>query len=282
MEVLARHDKKRRVEFGRGDGDRQVVHVAVAAGDDSAGTAYSCLEQGLGLGSVACECLTALVLNQHGNAITLSANLWKRGVRDGRTLREEIIRSRREKMFTFGVVFPFSSHRHLFRKWLSASGIDPERDVRFVQLFHRGWDQHIAIAKQLPNQCKDVDQPTAALIKDLRQRGLLEDTLVVFATEFGRTVFSQGKLGDPGMGRDHHGRCFSLWLAGGGIKPGMVFGETDDYCYNIVENPVHIHDFNATLLHCLGIDHTRLTHRFQGRDFRLTDIHGELVKPILA
>ena len=117
-----------------------------------------------------------------------------------------------------------------------------ERGVRFVQLFHRGWDQHIAIARQLPNQCRDVDQPTAALIKDLRQRGLLDDTLVVFATEFGRTVFSQGELGDPGMGRDHHGRCFTVWLAGAGVQPGIEYGKTDDFCYNIVENPVHLRE----------------------------------------
>ena len=158
-----------------------------------------------------------------------------------------------------------------------------ERDVRFVQLFHRGWDQHIAIAKQLPNQCKDVDQPTAALIKDLRQRGLLEDTLVVFATEFGRTVFSQGRLGDPGMGRDHHGRCFTVWLAGAGVKPGMEYGMTDDFCYNIVENPVHLRDLHATILHCLGIDHARFTYKFRGLDTKLTGVEeAHVVKGILA
>lgn len=158
-----------------------------------------------------------------------------------------------------------------------------ERDVRFVQLFHRGWDQHIAIAKQLPNQCKDVDQPTAALIKDLRQRGLLEDTLVVFATEFGRTVFSQGSLGDPGMGRDHHGRCFTVWLAGAGVKPGMEYGKTDDFCYNIVENPVHLRDLHATILHCLGIDHARFTYKFRGLDTKLTGVEeAHVVKGILA
>ncbi|HUP82018.1 MAG TPA: DUF1501 domain-containing protein, partial [Pirellula sp.] len=127
-----------------------------------------------------------------------------------------------------------------------------QRDVRFVQLFHRGWDQHIAIARQLPNQCRDIDQPTAALVKDLKQCGLLEDTLVVFATEFGRTVFSQGKLGDPGMGRDHHGRSFTVWLAGGGIRGGLEYGATDDFCYNIAENPVHLRDLHATILHCMG------------------------------
>ncbi|MBL9134289.1 MAG: DUF1501 domain-containing protein [Verrucomicrobiales bacterium] len=157
-----------------------------------------------------------------------------------------------------------------------------ERGVRFVQLMHRGWDQHGDLPKQIRGQCRDVDQPSAALVKDLKQRGLLDDTLVIWSGEFGRTVYSQGQLTKDNHGRDHHGRCFSNWIAGGGIKPGIVYGETDDYCYNIVENPVHIHDFNATVLHTLGIDHTRLTYRFQGRDFRLTDVHGELVKGILA
>ena len=158
-----------------------------------------------------------------------------------------------------------------------------ERDVRFVQLFHRGWDQHIAIAKQLPNQCRDIDQPTAALIQDLKHRGLLDDTLVVFATEFGRTVFSQGKLGDPGMGRDHHGRSFTVWLAGGGIKGGIEYGATDDFCYNIVENPVHIRDLHATILHCLGIDHEQMTHKFRGLNVRLTGVEeAHVVKAILG
>ena len=158
-----------------------------------------------------------------------------------------------------------------------------ERDVRFVQLFHRGWDQHIAIARQLPNQCRDVDQPTAALVKDLKQRGLLQDTLVLFVTEFGRTVFSQGQLGDPNMGRDHHGRCFTVWLAGGGIRPGIEYGRTDDFCYNIVENPVHLHDLHATVLHCLGIDHERFSYRFRGLDVRLTGVEqAHVVKEILV
>ena len=158
-----------------------------------------------------------------------------------------------------------------------------ERDVRFVQLFHRGWDQHIAIAKQLPNQCRDIDQPTAALLKDLKQRGLLDDTLVVFTTEFGRTVFSQGKLGDPGMGRDHHGRSFTVWLAGGGIRGGMEYGATDDFCYNIVENPVHIRDLHATILHCMGIDHAQFTHKFRGLNVRLTGVEeAHVVRAILA
>ena len=157
-----------------------------------------------------------------------------------------------------------------------------ERGVRFVQLFHRGWDQHGNLPTQIRGQCRDVDQPSAALIKDLKERGLLDDTLVIWGGEFGRTVYSQGRLTPTNHGRDHHGRCFSVWLAGGGIRPGISHGETDDYCYNIVRDPVHIHDLNATLLHCLGIDHTRLTYRFQGRDFRLTDVAGNVVEPILA
>ncbi|MBI1842401.1 MAG: DUF1501 domain-containing protein [Verrucomicrobia bacterium] len=157
-----------------------------------------------------------------------------------------------------------------------------ERGVRFIQLYHRGWDQHGALPRRLKEQCGDTDQPSAALVKDLKQRGMLEDTLVVWGGEFGRTVYSQGKIEKDNYGRDHHGRCYSIWMAGGGVRPGMVYGETDDYCYNIVRDPVHIHDMNATMLHSLGIDHTRLTYRFQGRDFRLTDIHGEVVKGILA
>jgi len=158
-----------------------------------------------------------------------------------------------------------------------------ERNVRFVQLFHRGWDQHIAIARQLPNQCHDIDQPTAALLRDLKQRGLLDDTLVLFLTEFGRTVFSQGSLGDPGMGRDHHGRCFSIWLAGGGIKTGIEYGLTDEFCYNVVENPVHLRDLHATILQCLGIDHTRFTFPFRGLNARLTGVEeSHVVSEILA
>ena len=157
-----------------------------------------------------------------------------------------------------------------------------ERGVRFIQLMHRGWDQHSSLPGQMKGQCKDVDRPSAALIKDLKDRGLLEDTLVIWGGEFGRTVYSQGSLTATNYGRDHHGRCYSMWLAGGGIKPGVTHGETDDYCYNIVKDGVHVHDLNATVLHCLGIDHTRLTHRFQGRDFRLTDVEGHVVKQILS
>ncbi|HEY3965110.1 MAG TPA: DUF1501 domain-containing protein [Planctomycetaceae bacterium] len=157
-----------------------------------------------------------------------------------------------------------------------------ERGVRFVQLFHRGWDQHTNLPKQIAGQCRDTDQPSAALVEDLAQRGLLEDTLVVWGGEFGRTVYCQGKLTAEDYGRDHHPRCFTTWLAGGGIKPGTSYGTTDDYCYNIAENPVHVHDLHATLLHCLGIDHTKLTFKFQGRYHRLTDVHGKVVQEILA
>lgn len=157
-----------------------------------------------------------------------------------------------------------------------------ERGVRFVQLMHRGWDQHSNLPQQIRGQCRDVDQPSAALIKDLKQRGLLEDTLVIFGGEFGRTVYSQGTLTKDNHGRDHHGRCFSMWLAGGGVKQGISRGMTDDYCYNIIQDPVHIHDLNATVLRCLGIDHLRLTYRFQGRDYRLTDVHGEVVRELLV
>lgn len=157
-----------------------------------------------------------------------------------------------------------------------------ERGVRFIQLYHRGWDQHNDLPRDLALQCRGTDQPTAALIQDLKQRGLLEDTLVVWGGEFGRTVYCQGKLTEANYGRDHHPRNFCMWLAGGGVKRGFTLGETDDFSYNIVEDPVHVHDLQATILHCLGIDHKRLTYKFQGRHFRLTDVHGELVKPILA
>jgi hypothetical protein len=157
-----------------------------------------------------------------------------------------------------------------------------ERGVRFVQLFHRGWDQHGDLPRQIRGQCEDVDRPTAALLEDLRQRGLLEDTLLVWGGEFGRTVYSQGALSKDNHGRDHHGRCYTVLMAGAGLKAGFTYGATDDYCYNIVENPVHVHDLNATVLHLMGVDHTRLTFRFQGRNFRLTDVHGEVVKGLMA
>lgn len=157
-----------------------------------------------------------------------------------------------------------------------------ERGVRFIQLYHRGWDQHYNLPSDLRLQCGDVDQPAAALVRDLKQRGMLEETLVVWGGEFGRTTYSQGKLEPTNYGRDHHGRCFTMWMAGGGIRPGIQFGETDDFCYNITRDPVHVHDLNATLLHQLGLDHERLTYRFQGRDYRLTDVHGRVVKELLT
>jgi uncharacterized protein (DUF1501 family) len=157
-----------------------------------------------------------------------------------------------------------------------------ERGVRFIQLYHRNWDQHYNLPTNLRLQCRDVDRPCAALIADLKRRGLLDDTLVIWGGEFGRTTYSQGTLTATNFGRDHHPRCFTMWLGGGGIRPGITHGETDDYCYNVVADGVHVHDLNATLLHCLGIDHTRLTFRFQGRDYRLTDVHGRVVKEILA
>jgi len=157
-----------------------------------------------------------------------------------------------------------------------------ERGVRFVQLFHRGWDQHLELPKNIALQCKATDQPTAALVQDLKQRGLLEDTLVVWGGEFGRTVYCQGKMTAGDYGRDHHPRCFTVWLAGAGIKAGTTIGETDDFSYNIVRDPVHVHDLNATLLHLLGIDHSKLTFKFQGRHYRLTDVHGEIVRGALG
>jgi uncharacterized protein (DUF1501 family) len=157
-----------------------------------------------------------------------------------------------------------------------------ERGVRFIQLYHRGWDQHNDLPRDLALQCRGTDQPTAALVADLKQRGLLDDTLIVWGGEFGRTVYCQGKLTEANYGRDHHPRNFAMWMAGGGVKKGAVIGETDDYSYNIVSDPVHVHDLQATILRLLGIDHKRLTYKFQGRYFRLTDVHGELVEQVLA
>jgi hypothetical protein len=157
-----------------------------------------------------------------------------------------------------------------------------ERGVRFIQLYHMGWDHHGNLPKQIRNQCRDTDQPSAALVRDLKQRGLLEDTLILWGGEFGRTIYSQGALTATDYGRDHHPRCFTVWLAGGGVKPGLTYGETDDFSYNIVRDGVEVYDLNATVLHLLGIDHTRLTYKFQGRDFRLTDVHGKVVKALLA
>jgi len=157
-----------------------------------------------------------------------------------------------------------------------------ERGVRFVQLFHMGWDHHGGLPRAITGQCKDTDQPTTALINDLKQRGLLDDTLIVWGGEFGRTVYSQGGMSATDYGRDHHPRCFSIWMAGAGIKPGTTIGETDDYCYNIVKDPVSVHDLNATIMQLLGVDHKRLTYRYQGRDYRLTDVAGDPIKAALA
>ncbi|MBX2840230.1 MAG: DUF1501 domain-containing protein [Flammeovirgaceae bacterium] len=157
-----------------------------------------------------------------------------------------------------------------------------ERDVKFVQLYHLGWDQHTDLPREISSQARDTDQASAALIKDLKQRGLLEDTLVVWGGEFGRTNYSQGKLTKDNYGRDHHPRCFTIWMAGGGVKPGISYGETDDFSYNIQKDPVHVHDFQATLMHLMGVDHEKLTFKHQGRRYRLTDVHGELVKGVLA
>ena len=157
-----------------------------------------------------------------------------------------------------------------------------ERNVRFVQLFHRGWDQHNDLPRDITLQSKSTDQPSAALIHDLKQRGMLDDTLVIWGGEFGRTVYCQGELTATNYGRDHHPRCFTIWMAGGGVKPGVSIGETDDYCYNIVNDPVHIHDLQATILHIMGIDHKKLTFKYQGRHFRLTDVHGNVVEQLLA
>lgn len=157
-----------------------------------------------------------------------------------------------------------------------------EKDVKFIQLYHQGWDQHGNLPNAIKVQCKDTDQATAALITDLKQRGMLEDTLVIWGGEFGRTNYSQGQLTPDNFGRDHHPKCFTIFMAGAGIKKGITLGATDDFGYNVVQRPVHVHDFQATLMHLLGVDHERLTFKFQGRRFRLTDVHGEVVKEILA
>jgi hypothetical protein len=157
-----------------------------------------------------------------------------------------------------------------------------EKDVKFVQLYHQGWDHHGGLPNGITGQCKATDQPTAALITDLKRRGMLEDTLVIWGGEFGRTVYSQGKLLPNSYGRDHHPRCFTMWMAGAGVKPGISFGETDDFSYNIVKDPVHVHDFQATIMHLMGIDHEKFTYKYQGRRFRLTDVHGKVVKGILS
>ena len=157
-----------------------------------------------------------------------------------------------------------------------------EKDVRFVQLYHQGWDHHGSLPQGIKQQCKQTDQPTAALIMDLKRRGMLEDTLVIWGGEFGRTVYSQGKLDKENYGRDHHPRCFTMWMAGAGVKPGITYGATDDFSYNIIKNPVHVHDFQATLLDIMGLNHEQLVYKYQGRRFRLTDVSGTVIKDILT
>lgn len=168
------------------------------------------------------------------------------------------------------------AHNCILARKLAESG------VRFIQLYHMGWDFHGNLPNQIRKMLPTVDQPSTALINDLERRGMLEDTLVIWGGEFGRGCYSQGKLSKENYGRDHHPRCFTIWMAGAGVKKGLTYGETDEFGYNIVKDPVHVHDFQATLLHLLGIDHERFTHKFQGRRFRLTDVHGEVVKGILA
>lgn len=157
-----------------------------------------------------------------------------------------------------------------------------ERGVGFVQLYHRGWDAHNNLPRDIRGQCLQADQPSAALVQDLKRRGLLDDTLVIWGGEFGRTVYSQGTLTEDNYGRDHHPRCFSIWMAGGGIKGGQTFGQTDDFSYNVVENSMDVHDLHATMLHLMGVDHTKLTYKFQGRHYRLTDVHGRVVRDIVS
>ena len=157
-----------------------------------------------------------------------------------------------------------------------------ERDVKFIQLYHMGWDQHENLPNAIEKQAKDVDQASAALVMDLKQRGMLDDTLVIWGGEFGRTNYSQGAITKTSYGRDHHPRCFTVWMAGGGVKPGMTYGETDEFGYNIIKDPVHVHDFQATMLHLLGVDHEKLIYKHQGRRFRLTDVSGNVINDILA
>jgi hypothetical protein len=188
----------------------------------------------------------------------------------------------KEPESTFEMYGPDSRHPGTYAANCILARRLAERGVRFIQLFHRGWDQHNNLPREIRGQCVQTDQPSAALVMDLKQRGLLEDTLVVWGGEFGRTVYSQGTLTDTNYGRDHHPRCFSMWTAGGGFKPGVTYGETDDFSYNVVKDPLEVHDLHATMLHCLGVDHTRLTFKFQGRHYRLTDVRGQVIKDLLA
>jgi uncharacterized protein (DUF1501 family) len=157
-----------------------------------------------------------------------------------------------------------------------------EAGVRFVQLYHQGWDQHGNLVGEMPLQAQDVDRASAALVRDLKQRGLLDETLIIWGGEFGRTNYCQGKLTETNYGRDHHPRCYSIWMAGGGVKGGLTYGETDEFGYNIVKDPVHVHDLQATIMHLMGLDHEKLTYKYLGRRFRLTDVHGHVVKDIIA
>ncbi|MCA2967537.1 MAG: DUF1501 domain-containing protein [Acidobacteriaceae bacterium] len=188
----------------------------------------------------------------------------------------------KEPESTFSLYGPESRRPGTFAQQCLLARRLVERGVRFVQLYNRGWDQHGDLPRDLALQARAVDQPSAALVLDLKQRGLLKDTLVVWGGEFGRTVYCQGRLTETNYGRDHHPRCFTMWFAGGGIKGGQTIGETDDYSYNVVKDPVHVHDMQATLLHCLGVDHLKLTYKFQGRYFRLTDVHGNVVKQMVG
>ena len=195
----------------------------------------------------------------------------------------DLMEMKDEKESTFEAYGPDSKKKGSFAANCMLARRMAERGVPFIQLFHRGWDQHNNLPKDIRRNALSVDQPAAALIKDLKQRGMLEDTVVIFGGEFGRTIYSQGKLTDTNHGRDHHGRCFSTWVAGGGFKAGFDYGETDTHCYNIVRDPVHINDLNATILHNLGIDHERFTVKYQGLDWRLTGVDGaHVVKPLLA
>jgi hypothetical protein len=193
----------------------------------------------------------------------------------------DLVEMNDETEASFELYGPQSRHPGTFARHCLLARRMAERGVRFIQLYHRGWDQHYNLPSDIRLQCRDVDQPAAALIRDLKQRGLLDETLVIWGGEFGRTTYSQGKPEANNYGRDHHGRCFTMWLAGGGIRPGIVHGETDEFGYNVVRDAVHVHDLNATLLHQLGMNHTQLTYRHQGREFRLTDVHGSVVEKIL-
>ncbi len=194
----------------------------------------------------------------------------------------DVMDSSKEKPETFELYGPDAKKPGTFAANCLLARRLAERGVKFIQLYHQGWDQHGGLPKAIAVQCKETDQACAALVTDLKQRGLLDDTLVVWGGEFGRTSYSQGKLTATDYGRDHHPRCFNVWMAGGGVKPGTVYGDTDDFSYNVTKDGVHVHDFHATMLHLLGVDHERLTYFFQGRRFRLTDVHGKVVKALLA